>query len=245
MTAFGRQRPGESIASQPGVQLLWGHLRTILCKTLGPDARRWYAAAAVEYGWSRNVLRNMITNKSMERSGAASSNVSRRTSPAACPQRAPNSPSRQPRTHTPLSSSDSPEKSPSGTSNRHVWTASWTHSGNSRPGFAFVRRQVHFEVEGDDLYIDLLFVRLEQLRYFETVGILICGSKNDHTVRYASAVPSHRWPCPPTPTRTCRPRSNAPCGPPTNSRRPSTRSHLEVPERRGSQPLLKPLPDIM
>ncbi|WP_441579882.1 PDDEXK nuclease domain-containing protein [Corynebacterium sp.] len=86
-------------------------------------------------------------------------------------------------------------------------------------GFAFVGRQVHLEVDGDDFYIDLLFFHVEQLRYFvielktgrfqpefagklnfyvalvddrlkreahaPTVGILICGSKNDHTVRYA------------------------------------------------------------
>lgn len=90
------------------------------------------------------------------------------------------------------------------------------------PGSAFVGRQVHREVDGDDFYIDdsdLLFFHVEQLRYFviepktgkfqpefagklnfyvalvddklrreahaPTVGILICGSKNDHTVRYA------------------------------------------------------------
>lgn len=87
------------------------------------------------------------------------------------------------------------------------------------PGFAFVGRQVHVEVGGDDYYIDLLFFHVEQLRYFvielktgkfqpeyagklnfyvavvddqlkreahgQTVGILICGSKNDHSVRYA------------------------------------------------------------
>jgi hypothetical protein len=77
---------------------------------------------------------------------------------------------------------------------------------------------VHFEVEGGDLYIDLLFLHVEQLRHFvielktgklqldyagklnfylalvddklrrdahnDTVGILTCGSKNDHTVGY-------------------------------------------------------------
>jgi hypothetical protein len=86
-------------------------------------------------------------------------------------------------------------------------------------GFAFVGRQVHFDVGGDDFYLDLLFFHVEQLRYFvielktgrfqpeyagklnfyialvddrlrreahnDTVGILICGSKNDHTVRYS------------------------------------------------------------
>ena len=31
--------------------------------------------------------------------------------------------------------------------------------------FAFVGRQVHFEVNGDDFFIDLLFFHVEQLRY--------------------------------------------------------------------------------
>jgi hypothetical protein len=32
-------------------------------------------------------------------------------------------------------------------------------------GFAFVGRQVHFEVDGDDFFVDLLFFHVEQLRY--------------------------------------------------------------------------------
>ena len=86
-------------------------------------------------------------------------------------------------------------------------------------GFAFVGRQVHFDVGGDDFYLDLLFFHVVQLRYVvvelktgkfqpeyagklgfyiavvddklrlpahnPTVGILICGSRNDHTVRYS------------------------------------------------------------
>ncbi|WP_414171915.1 PDDEXK nuclease domain-containing protein [Clavibacter tessellarius] len=32
-------------------------------------------------------------------------------------------------------------------------------------GFAFVGRQVHFDVDGDDFYVDLLFFHTEQLRY--------------------------------------------------------------------------------
>jgi predicted nuclease of restriction endonuclease-like (RecB) superfamily len=86
-------------------------------------------------------------------------------------------------------------------------------------GFAFVGRQVHFDVGGDDFYLDLLFFHVEQLRYVvvelkagpyrpehagklgfyvalvddrlrrrahsPTVGILICSSRNDQTVRYS------------------------------------------------------------
>jgi hypothetical protein len=32
-------------------------------------------------------------------------------------------------------------------------------------GFAFVGRQVHLEIDGDDFYVDLLFFHIEQLRY--------------------------------------------------------------------------------
>ncbi|MFE4833735.1 PDDEXK nuclease domain-containing protein [Arthrobacter sp. NPDC056691] len=33
------------------------------------------------------------------------------------------------------------------------------------PGFSFVGRQVHFDVDGDDYYVDLLFFHIEQLRF--------------------------------------------------------------------------------
>lgn len=32
-------------------------------------------------------------------------------------------------------------------------------------GFAFVGRQIHFDIDGDDFYVDLLFFHAEQLRY--------------------------------------------------------------------------------
>lgn len=33
------------------------------------------------------------------------------------------------------------------------------------PGFSFIGRQVHFDVDGDDYYVDLLIFHIEQLRY--------------------------------------------------------------------------------
>ena len=47
-----------------------GHIRTIIDKRLEPEARDSYAAAAA-HGWSRNVLMNMIMNKTLERTGTA------------------------------------------------------------------------------------------------------------------------------------------------------------------------------
>lgn len=88
MTAFARQWPGEPIAPQPVAQLPWGQIRTNLDKNLSAKARNWHAAAAVEYGWSRNMLMNMIMGQSMERTGVAPSNFSRQLALT------PNSPSR-------------------------------------------------------------------------------------------------------------------------------------------------------
>jgi hypothetical protein len=59
---------------------------------------------------------------------------------------------------TPSSFLACPAKSPDATSNRPSSTASRTPAGNG-PGFAFVDRQGHFEVGGDDLYIDLRCVK--------------------------------------------------------------------------------------
>ena len=214
MTTFAREWGGDSIAPQLVAQLPWGHIRTILDKSLPPDARDWYAAAAVEYGWSRNVLLNMIMNKSMDRTGAAPSNFTRSLSPT-------DSELAQQVAKDPyafeflgLSGEVAERDLERALTERIVDTLRELGAG-----FAFVGRQVHFDVGGDDFYIDLLFFHVEQLRYFvielktgkfqpeyagklnfyvalvddklklpthrETVGILICGSKNEHTVRYA------------------------------------------------------------
>jgi len=34
----------------------WGHLRVLLDQLKDPALREWYLRAALEYGWSRNVL---------------------------------------------------------------------------------------------------------------------------------------------------------------------------------------------
>jgi predicted nuclease of restriction endonuclease-like (RecB) superfamily len=75
MTTFVKVWPEPSIAQQPVAQLPWGHITVLLDKIQArTDRRDWYAAAAVNYGWSRNVLMNMIMNKTLERTGAAPSN---------------------------------------------------------------------------------------------------------------------------------------------------------------------------
>ncbi|MBG6185153.1 putative nuclease of restriction endonuclease-like (RecB) superfamily [Arthrobacter sp. CAN_A214] len=125
------------------------------------ESRHWYASAAVEYGWSRNVLMNMIMNKSMERTGAAPSNFTRQLS-------APDSELAQQVAKGPyafeflgLTGEVAEKDLEQALMNRIVETLR-----ELGPGFAFVGRQVHFDVSGDDFYIDLLFFHVQQLRYF-------------------------------------------------------------------------------
>lgn len=195
-------------------QLPWGHIRTILDKAETRQERDWYAAGAVEFGWSRNVLLNMMMNRSMERVGTAPSNFTQHL--AAADSELAQQVAKDPYAFEflGLSGEVAERDLEQALMDRIVETLR-----ELGPGFAFVGRQMHLEVDGDDFYIDLLFFHVEQLRYFvielktgkfqpefagklnfyvalvddklrrevhaPTVGILICGSKNDHTVRYA------------------------------------------------------------
>ena len=214
MRSFALLWTEEPIVQQPAAQLPWGHIMVLIDKKLPQESRAWYAAAAVEYGWSRNVLMNMIMNQTLERTGAAPSNFSRHLA-------APDSELAQQVAKDPyafefldLSAEVAERDLEQALMDRIVETLR-----ELGPGFAFVGRQVHFDVGGDDFYLDLLFFHVEQLRYvvvelktgrfqpeyagklqfyiglvddklrrpahWPTVGILICGSRNDHTVRYA------------------------------------------------------------
>jgi predicted nuclease of restriction endonuclease-like (RecB) superfamily len=56
---FAAAWPDSAIA--PAVeQLPWGHIRVLLDRVDDPETRDWFAAAAVEHGWSENVLLNQI-----------------------------------------------------------------------------------------------------------------------------------------------------------------------------------------
>lgn len=57
MRALARAWPDrEVIVQQPVAQLPWGHHILLLQKLKLADQRLWYAHAAVDEGWSRNVL---------------------------------------------------------------------------------------------------------------------------------------------------------------------------------------------
>lgn len=214
MRAMASAWRSESKVPQAVGLLPWGHIRLILDKLDDASSRNWYVAAAAENGWSRNVLLNQIKNRSLERSGAAPSNFSAELT--AADSDLARQIAKDPYVFDFLGLTDDVAERDleQALMNRIVDTLRELGTG-----FAFVGRQVHFDVGGDDFYLDLLFFHIEQLRYVvielktgkfqpeyagklgfyialvddrlrreahaPTVGILICGDRNEHTIRYA------------------------------------------------------------
>ncbi|WP_454700008.1 PDDEXK nuclease domain-containing protein [Arthrobacter humicola] len=213
MRGFAASWP-DPIVQQPVGQLPWGHVTVLLDKLDDQQKRDWYASAAVEYGWSRNVLMNMIMNKTLERTGAAPSNFVQRL--VGRDSELAQQVAKDPYNFEFLGlSGEVAERDLENALTSRI-TETLRELG---PGFAFVGRQVHFDVDGDDFYVDLLFFHIEHSRYVvielktgkfqpeyagklnfyvalvddvlrrdhhnETIGILICGTKNDRSVRYS------------------------------------------------------------
>ncbi len=75
MRAFAEAWTDESIVQQVAAQLPWGHLMLLLDAVKAPIEREWYARAAIEHGWSRNVLAHQIDGGLFSRQGGAPSNA--------------------------------------------------------------------------------------------------------------------------------------------------------------------------
>lgn len=74
MRAFAETWPPKALVQAPLAQLPWYHHLALIQKLNDPETRLWYAAAAVENGWSRNVMAHHIETKLHERSGKAITN---------------------------------------------------------------------------------------------------------------------------------------------------------------------------
>ncbi|GGU46128.1 PDDEXK nuclease domain-containing protein [Nocardioides albus] len=214
MRSFAEAWPN-GVVPQPVGQLGWGHVRTLLDKLDDQPTRDWYAAAAAEEGWSRNVLLNMIMGQLHRRISAAPSNFDDAL-PATQTDLAREL-TKDPYIFDFLAQTRPRLERDLEQALVERMQETLTEFGS---GFAFVGRQVHFEVDGDDFYVDLLFFHVTQLRYVvielksgrftprdagqlgfyvalvddrlraadthaETVGILLCADKHDGVVEYA------------------------------------------------------------
>ena len=132
-------------------QLPWYHQLALMDKLDNNDKRIWYAKKAIEHSWSRNILVMQIESNLIQRQGKAVTNFELRLP--------------QPQSDLAIESLKDPyrfdflgltdeaqEREIEGALVKHV-TEFLLELG---AGFAFVGRQVHIEVGGDDFFIDLL-----------------------------------------------------------------------------------------
>jgi predicted nuclease of restriction endonuclease-like (RecB) superfamily len=69
MRSLAEAWPGSEIVPQLVALLPRGHLRVLVDRLKDRETREWYLRAAVEYGWSRNILVNQISSRLHEREG--------------------------------------------------------------------------------------------------------------------------------------------------------------------------------
>lgn len=74
MRALANAWPDELFVQQVVAQIPWGHNVRLLDMLDDHSQREWYAKAAIEHGWSRNVLVHQIETKAHWRQGAAITN---------------------------------------------------------------------------------------------------------------------------------------------------------------------------
>lgn len=77
MRDFAKAWPDKAIWQQAAAKLPWGHNMVLLDRLRSQDERLAYAIAALEHGWSRNVLEMHIEARTVERQGKAVTNFDR------------------------------------------------------------------------------------------------------------------------------------------------------------------------
>jgi len=187
MRAFAEAWPDAEIVQQAVGQLPWGHNLVLLTKLKDPQRRLAYAQRAIEHGWSRNMLGIHIETRLLEREGNAVTNFVERL-PAPQSDLARNT-LKDPYLFDFLGvGKEADEREIESALVQHI-TRFLLELG---AGFAFVGRQVHIEVGGDDFFIDLLFYHLK-LRCYVVVELKAGAFKPEHAGQlnfYLSAVDS-------------------------------------------------------
>ncbi len=149
MRAFAQAWPDVDFVQGVLAQLPWYHQLALLDKLQTEDDRRWYAANALQHNWSRNVLVIQIESGARRRSGQAVTNFHQQLPPPMSDLARESL--KDPYRFDFLGLTDEARE-------RDIETALVRHISRFLlelgAGFAFVGRQVHLEVGGDDFYID-------------------------------------------------------------------------------------------
>ena len=174
MRAFAAAWPDLEFVQAVLAQLPWYHQVALLDKLDSPEQRKWYALAAIEHGWSRNVLVHQIELRLIERQGAAVTNFAATLPPG-------QSELAQQLTKDPYIF----ETIGLGATYRERELEDALVSQMQRfllelgRGFAFVGRQYHLEVGGQDFYIDLLFYNV-RLHCYVAIDLKIDDLKPEY-----------------------------------------------------------------
>lgn len=165
MRAFSEAWPDRAIVQEVLAQIPWYHHVALLEKLNDPEERLWYARRSAAEGWSHAILVLQIEGRLHERQGKAQTNF-----PSTLP--APGSDLatqmfKDPYLFDFLGTADLRRE-------RELEQGLLDHIQKflieMGVGFAFVGRQMHLEVSGQDYYLDLLFYQLK-LRCYVVVDL--------------------------------------------------------------------------
>ena len=168
MRKFAECWPDFEIVQQVVAQIPWRTNRMLLDKLPDAESRIWYARQALENGWSSTVLDLQIQSGLMERSGKSVNNF-----PAALPPADSDMAVqifKDPYLFDFLGT-DMPRREVE--IERQLTEHIQKFLLELGQGFAFVGRQVHLEVGGQDYYLDLLFYHLK-LRCYVVIELKAC-----------------------------------------------------------------------
>ena len=156
MRRFAREYPGFTIGQAPLAQISWYHNITLLSKCQNLEERLWYAQKALDHGWSRNVMVHQIELNLFQRKGKAINNFSA-TLPEAQSDMAQEA-LKDPYIFDFLAIEGRYKE-------RELEDNLVTHITDFLlelgVGFAYVGKQYHLPIGGEDFYIDLLFYHIK------------------------------------------------------------------------------------
>lgn len=157
----------EKIVQRVVAQIPWRTNRLLLDKLDDEESRIWYANKTIENGWSSTVLDLQIQSRLMERTGKTVNNFSAALPPLDSDMA--NQIFKDPYLFD-FIGTDMPRRE---VEIEHKLTEHiQSFLLELGQGFAFVGRQVHLEVGGQDFYIDLLFYHLK-LRCYVVIELNI------------------------------------------------------------------------
>ena len=168
MRKFAKCWPDYEIVQQVVAQIPWRTNRMLLDKLESQESRIWYARKAIENGWSSTILELQIQSGLMERSGKSVNNFTVALPPLDSDMA--NQIFKDPYLFDFLGT-DMPRREVE--IEQKLTQHIQKFLLDLGQGFAFVGRQVHLEVGGQDFYIDLLFYHLK-LRCYVVIELKAC-----------------------------------------------------------------------